>query len=271
MQAQERYARAYGASADEYARVLDPTLESILRRLVELAQLRPGSRVLDLATGTGAAARIAAEAGATVVGVDISPGMIDAAGRRSTPEVRFEVADVGRLPFESRSFSAVTCGFGLSHFPEVGAALAEVLRVLDVGGLFVACSWGREGRALRSRPRFRCSKKQRAVSCTRSRESSTRRPGPTPIEGRTRWVRPDSPPWLESPSRSPERTQTFSGSDRVDPWIYAARDRDPRLVRFASRLGVSAARGRNNCEQTRSASHCSCSSGAQPRSATMSQ
>ena len=145
MPAQERYARAYGASADEYARVLDPTLEPILRRLVELAQLRPGSRVLDLATGTGAAARIAAEAGATVVGVDISPGMIDAAGRRSTPEVRFEVADVGRLPFESRSFSAVTCGFGLSHFPEVGAALAEVLRVLDAGGAFVACSWGEGG------------------------------------------------------------------------------------------------------------------------------
>ena len=115
MQAQERLARAYGASADEYARVLDPTLEPILRRLVEFAQLRAGSRVLDVATGTGAAARIAAEGGATVIGVDVSPGMIDAARRRSTAKVRFEVADVARLPFESRSFSAATCGFGLSR------------------------------------------------------------------------------------------------------------------------------------------------------------
>ena len=145
MQAQERYARAYGASADEYARVLDPTLEPMLTRLVELAQLRPDSRVLDVATGTGAAARIAAEAGATVTGVDVSPGMIDAARRRSTAKARFKVADVAQLPFESRSFSAVTCGFGLSHFSDVRAALAEVLRVLDFGGVFVACSWGRGG------------------------------------------------------------------------------------------------------------------------------
>jgi SAM-dependent methyltransferase len=129
MQAQERYARAYGAGADAYARVLDPTLAPILRRLVELTELRPGCRVLDLATGTGAVARIAAEAGADVVGVDI----------------RFEVADVTRLPFGARSFSAVTCGFGLSHFPDAGAALAEALRVLDGGGVFVECSWGSEG------------------------------------------------------------------------------------------------------------------------------
>ena len=50
MHPQERYARAYGASAEEYARVLDPTLEPILRRLVELAEVRPGSQVLDIAT-----------------------------------------------------------------------------------------------------------------------------------------------------------------------------------------------------------------------------
>ena len=145
MQPQERYADAYGASGEEYARVLDPTLEPILRRLVELAQGRSDSQVLDIATGTGAAARVAAEAGATVVGVDISPGMIEVARRRSPPKVRFEVADVARLPFEMRSFSAVTCGFGLSHFPDMGAALAEVLRVLEARGVFVASSWGSEG------------------------------------------------------------------------------------------------------------------------------
>jgi ubiquinone/menaquinone biosynthesis C-methylase UbiE len=55
--------------------------------------------------------------------------MIDAARRRSTAEVRFEVADVARPPFESRSFASVTCDFGVSHFPEVRAALAEVHRL----------------------------------------------------------------------------------------------------------------------------------------------
>jgi len=145
VQPEERYARAYGARADGYASVLDPTLEPILRRLVDLAEVRPDSRVLDLATGTGAAARIAAEAGASVVGVDISPGMIDVARDRSPANVRFEVADAARLPFEACSFSAMTCGFGLSHFLDVGAALSEVLRVLDAGGVFVECSWGNEG------------------------------------------------------------------------------------------------------------------------------
>lgn len=145
MRPQERYARAYGAGAERYARVLDPTLFPILSRLVELAQVGPGSQVLDVATGTGAAARIAAGAGAQVVGVDVSPGMVEAARRLSPATVAFGLADIADLPFRARSFSTVTCGFALSHFPDIPAALAEVLRVLDAGGLFAACSWGPDG------------------------------------------------------------------------------------------------------------------------------
>jgi len=145
VRAQDRYADAYGAAADGYARVLDPTLEPIVRRLVELAEVRSGSRVLDLATGTGAAARIAAAAGAEVTGVDISPRMIEIARQRSPAGLRFEAADAAELPFNAGAFSAVICGLGLSHFPDVPAALGEIRRVLGSGGVFVECSWASGG------------------------------------------------------------------------------------------------------------------------------
>lgn len=139
-----RHAEIYGAGADEYARVLDPWLEPILMRLVGLAEIAPGSRVLDVATGTGAVARLAAAAGAEVVGVDIAPGMIEVARRTSPPSIRFEVADAAALPYDDGPFDRVVCGFGLSHLP-VGAALAELRRVLVPGGLLAACAWGAGG------------------------------------------------------------------------------------------------------------------------------
>ena len=135
---------AYGAGAEGYARILDPWLEPMLARLVELAAVGPGGRVLDLATGTGAVARLAAQQGASVVGVDVSPGMIAFARRNSPPSIRFEVAEAERLPFDAGAFTVVTCSLALSHFREPEAALAEVIRVLEPRGLLAACSWGAE-------------------------------------------------------------------------------------------------------------------------------
>jgi SAM-dependent methyltransferase len=76
---------ACGAGVERYARVLDPWLEPMLARLVELAAVGPGGRVLDLATGTGRGRRLAARQGASAVGIDVSPGMIAFALRRSPP------------------------------------------------------------------------------------------------------------------------------------------------------------------------------------------
>jgi len=140
------YAVAYGAAAEAYARILDATLAPVARRVVELADVGAGDRVLDLASGTGLVARAAVAAGASVVGVDISPGMVALARTLAPPPTEFLVGDAAQLPFESASFDVVTCGFGLSHMPDVETVLSELGRVLRPGGSLVEASWGSGGR-----------------------------------------------------------------------------------------------------------------------------
>jgi len=130
----------YDAHAAAYAEHLDPTLAGAAVRLAELAGARRGVRLLDLATGTGAAARAAASLGAFVVGVDRSPGMLGVA-RELSPEIDFRLADACTLPFDRDMFDAVACGLSLSHFADRERALREVVRVLRAGGRLVASTW----------------------------------------------------------------------------------------------------------------------------------
>jgi len=142
-----RYAAAYGRAASAYATVLDPTLRPVAERIGELAGARASLRVLDLATGTGAVARAAAARGAAVSAVDVSQEMVELARTLSPPELEFVCADALALPFADASFDAVTCGFGLSHLPDIERALAEICRVLRPGGRLVDSSWGASGSA----------------------------------------------------------------------------------------------------------------------------
>ncbi|XVQ86482.1 class I SAM-dependent methyltransferase [Microbispora siamensis] len=111
-------------------------------RLVALAGLAPGMRVLDAATGTGLAALAAARAvgpSGQVVGVDISAGMLQEAGRllaeSGLANVTYVKADVTALDeFEDESFDAVLCCAGMLYLP-AGPALAAWYRVLRPGGL----------------------------------------------------------------------------------------------------------------------------------------
>ena len=135
----------YGRAACAYLRVLDPPLAPAARRIVALAGADERARLLDLATGTGAVARAAHARGASVVGVDIAPGMITVAHAASPPAIHFRVADASRLPFKDESFDVVTCGFALSHMTDRAAVLSQVRRVLRRGGRFVASAWGTHG------------------------------------------------------------------------------------------------------------------------------
>jgi demethylmenaquinone methyltransferase/2-methoxy-6-polyprenyl-1,4-benzoquinol methylase len=104
------------------------------RRTVDALGVVPGSRVLDLACGTGDLCRDLATRGHHPIGVDYSAGML-AAASIDTPLVR---SDGGALAFGDGAFDALTCGFALRNFVDLDAVFAECARVLRPGGRFAA-------------------------------------------------------------------------------------------------------------------------------------
>jgi SAM-dependent methyltransferase len=129
---------------DHYDAYVAPLMKPFIDALIA-AVVRPGQRVLDVACGTGFATRAAstvAGSGGSVAAVDINPGMIDKA--RSHPivgDVQWHVASALELPFEDESFEAVICQQGLQFFPTPAAGLAEMHRVLRLGGSLGATVW----------------------------------------------------------------------------------------------------------------------------------
>jgi ubiquinone/menaquinone biosynthesis C-methylase UbiE len=131
--------RSYDRVAEVYERVHAPRFAVPAADLVGLAGIGPGSRVLDLGTGTGVTADAADAAGAEVVGVDPSLGML-AEGRRARPHLRLAAADAIDLPFRDGTFDAVTANFVLGHVTRVDTVLFDVLRVLRPPAGTFACS-----------------------------------------------------------------------------------------------------------------------------------
>jgi demethylmenaquinone methyltransferase/2-methoxy-6-polyprenyl-1,4-benzoquinol methylase len=108
-------------------------------RAVELAEVGPGSHVLDVATGTGdlAVALLAAVTpGGEVIGCDFSEQMLVRA-RAKAPQVRFDWADALALPYAVDAFDAATVGFGARNFSDLDRGVAELVRVVRPGGRVV--------------------------------------------------------------------------------------------------------------------------------------
>ena len=108
-------------------------------------------RVLDVATGPGSLAAVAAERGADeVVGVDISSEMLALAKpiTDTHPGVSFMQGDAAALPVADASFDAVIIAFGLLHLPSPQSAIAEAFRVLKPGGRLSFSVWDEPSRAL---------------------------------------------------------------------------------------------------------------------------
>lgn len=110
------------------------------RPLLKAANVKAGSRLLDVGTGSGVVAAIAHEMGADVVGIDFSEPMLVEA-RRAVPEVVFRTASADRLPFDEGSFEAVVANGVLHHLGEPDRALDEAHRVLADGGRIACTVW----------------------------------------------------------------------------------------------------------------------------------
>jgi len=111
--------------------------------VVSAASIAPGSRVLDVSTGTGEAALgmlpIVGESG-SVIGVDIAPAMVIAARSRLNDRSFVPIAADGQqLPFKSSSFDAAVCQLGLQFFPDPLRGLREFHRVLRDGCRAAVC------------------------------------------------------------------------------------------------------------------------------------
>ena len=138
------------AMFDKIARVYDPMNLVISafqeprwrKRAVALTGVKPGDRVLDVATGTGKVAadlHARAQPAGSVLGIDISPAMIGVAKRRfaDRPGLTFEVGDALALPTEDGTFDAATIAFGMRNLPDYAAGFAELARSVRPGGRVV--------------------------------------------------------------------------------------------------------------------------------------
>jgi ubiquinone/menaquinone biosynthesis C-methylase UbiE len=126
------------AAAEAYESTFVPALfAEWAPHLCDLAGVRPGQRVLDVACGTGIVARVAADrlAGAgRVVGVDLNEAML-AVARRVRPDLEWRQGDAETLPFPLTSFDRVLCQMALMFFPDRARALREMRRVAAHDGV----------------------------------------------------------------------------------------------------------------------------------------
>ncbi|MGP4052940.1 class I SAM-dependent methyltransferase [Streptomyces sp. 2A115] len=136
-----------GSAPERYEEYAAPLNAPFVEAVLDAVDLCPGHQVLDLACGTGFAARgAAARVGPTghVAAADFNEGMLKVAAARAPrmyPDIEFTQAPADRLPYADDTFDAVLCQQGVQFFPDLGAALVEAARVLRTGGRFAATAW----------------------------------------------------------------------------------------------------------------------------------
>lgn len=129
----DRVARVY----DRMNSVMTAGLDRRWReRAATLARVGPGSRALDVATGTGDLALELERRGATVTGLDFSEEMLRIA-RLKGPATTWRAGNALELPFGDDQFDAATVGFGARNFDDLGRGLREMARVVRPGGRVV--------------------------------------------------------------------------------------------------------------------------------------
>jgi SAM-dependent methyltransferase len=134
-------------SAGDYA-VVGATLQIVSEQLCEAADVRPGQRVLDVATGNGGTAIAAARRFCEVTGADYVPELLERARERARAErftITFDEADAEDLPYGGSTFDQVLSTFGVMFAADQERAAAELLRVCRAGGSIGLANWTPDG------------------------------------------------------------------------------------------------------------------------------
>ncbi len=143
MSQQNSFRHFSGSAPENYERFFVPVIAAPLAtNLIDIATLRVGERVLDVACGTGVVARLAAErvgATGTVAGIDLNPGMLEVARSVTPPSmvVEWHQSSAEAMPLPDEAFDVVLCQLGLQFMPDKPAALREMKRVLAPGGRLI--------------------------------------------------------------------------------------------------------------------------------------
>lgn len=125
------YHQAFGALTTQ---AIEPLLDAV--------RLKKAMSFLDIASGPGYVAAVAAKRGATVLGVDFSTAMVAQASNLHTG-VEFREGDAEKLPLGNALFDAAAMNFGILHLGQPELALLEAQRILRSGGRFAFSVWAK--------------------------------------------------------------------------------------------------------------------------------
>ncbi len=146
----EANATLWGARAQDWADIQEGTVRPVYEGVFERADVKTGTRYLDVGCGAGMAAQIAASRGAEVSGIDAADALL-AIARTRTPGADFRQGDLEELPFADQTFDLVT---GFNSFQYAGnpfVALSDARRVTKPDGAIIVMTWGNpEGMAAAS-------------------------------------------------------------------------------------------------------------------------
>jgi demethylmenaquinone methyltransferase/2-methoxy-6-polyprenyl-1,4-benzoquinol methylase len=124
------------------------------RRVVQLAQIKPGDRALDLCCGTGDITFALAKNGAQATGLDFSAEMLQVAKNKTgnrkpeTGNPKFLQGDAQQIPFPENSFDILTVGYGLRNLTSWERGLDEMFRVARPGARLIVLDFGKPANAL---------------------------------------------------------------------------------------------------------------------------
>jgi ubiquinone/menaquinone biosynthesis C-methylase UbiE len=130
-----------------YERTAHPFTARFAEAALAQVPLKAGSRVLDVAAGTGALTLAAARTGAQVLAIDFSPAMVARIAAAGLANVEAKVMDGQCLALPDGSFDAVFSIFGVIMFPDWRRGLAEMARVTRPDGHGVVATWQEQGAA----------------------------------------------------------------------------------------------------------------------------